>query len=187
MTKDGMLTPTEVRTIERWLNLTRDVSPELGCFEYSLCGDLELDRTVAEIVLSNIQHQLPNWNGEARTIRPHQARTIESLPLFLFTINWADSGPGFSWPEAYYVTYVPELDVRIFTASHDSTEVWDCTDLAIGWEKAHPRPAIGAYWVITRWWRMQEGSDGSPWQNIFSEGLIDDERAQKWRAQVWRQ
>ena len=40
-------------------------------------------------------------------------------PKLLFSINWATSGPGFEWPEAYYVTYIPGLEKYVFTASRD--------------------------------------------------------------------
>jgi hypothetical protein len=50
----------------------------------------------------------------------------------LLCINWADSGPGFSWPEAYHITRIPGFDQHIVTASRDSPDAWGCTDHAIG-------------------------------------------------------
>jgi hypothetical protein len=36
----------------------------------------------------------------------HKDARLRFNPKLLFSINWATSGPGFEWPEAYYVTYV---------------------------------------------------------------------------------
>ena len=49
----------------------------------------------------------PRQRGEAdirlaRDIQDRRAsRKIEVVPQYLLTNNWADSGPGFSWPVAY--------------------------------------------------------------------------------------
>ena len=49
-------------------------------------------------------------------------------PELLFCVNWADSAPGISWPEAYYVTFIPGLDHYVVTASRDSRDLFGCTD-----------------------------------------------------------
>jgi len=38
-------------------------------------------------------------------------------------INWADSGPGYSWPESYYVTYI-EVE-----AERWAEEVWGADEI----------------------------------------------------------
>jgi hypothetical protein len=45
-----------------------------------------------------------------RRHRRHKEARLNFNPQLLFSINWATSGPGFEWPEAYYVTYVPGLE-----------------------------------------------------------------------------
>lgn len=73
-----------------------------------------LDAAVAQILLESQDH-LPQWAAVtndglqfARPIADRRAlRKAEMLPRRLLTINWAESGPGFSWPVAYYATYVP--------------------------------------------------------------------------------
>ena len=72
---------------------------------------------MAAFVLERIQDTLPQWasvklreneNEEAditlaREVKARRARrTVELVPQYLLTINWADSGPGFSWPVAYH-------------------------------------------------------------------------------------
>ena len=89
------------------------------------------DNAVAAIVLERIQLNLPNFgvvdedfNVElSREIRERSAtRTVELLPEHLLTINWANSGPYFDWPERYYMTWLPLFDVFIVTASVDSSD-----------------------------------------------------------------
>ena len=52
-------------------------------------------------------------------------------PIHLFEINWADS-PGWTWPEAYYATFLPGYDVYAVTLSQGSGDSYDYFDLAIG-------------------------------------------------------
>jgi len=55
------------------------------------------------------------------------------IPQYLLTINWADSGPGFSWPVAYHVTWVPICDEYVVTQSADSPDAFGYCDFAIGY------------------------------------------------------
>ena len=77
-----------------------------------------LANAVARLVLERIQDRLPQCalvqgDGEillGRKVQKPQARKINVLPQFLFELNWADSGPGMSWPERYDVAFVPGYD-----------------------------------------------------------------------------
>jgi hypothetical protein len=100
-----------------------------------------IDTAVAQILLERIQDHLPNWTALAgdrfviaRRIFDRRARRkIELWPHHLLTINWADSGPGFSWPVAYKATYVPVFDRTVVTASADCPETFGgVSDVAIG-------------------------------------------------------
>ena len=91
-----------------------------------------------------VERQLPGWSaitddGEFVTERhfrdvsaiPH--RKVAVLPpRHLLTINWADSGPGYSWPVAYYVAWLPYYDRFVVTASADCPEGFGYCDVAIG-------------------------------------------------------
>ena len=74
-------------------------------------------------------------DGEVKLARkvkePSQLPSRILLPKHLFTINWANSAPGLSWPEAYYVTQLPGWDVYIVTASQDTDEIYGYEDFAI--------------------------------------------------------
>ena len=102
----------------------------------------QLEIAVAQILLHRSQGGLPQWGcvsndgkvvrGREKLKRPKDAEPLTLHPQLLLCINWADSGPGFSWPESYHVTRIPGFDKYIFTASRDSTDAWGCTDHAIG-------------------------------------------------------
>ncbi|MEJ1376501.1 MAG: hypothetical protein RPU32_00770, partial [Candidatus Sedimenticola sp. (ex Thyasira tokunagai)] len=110
----------------------------LGGWEYE--GEDKCGNAVARLLLSNIQSRLPQWgtvktDGEVLLARDHSAvrqNAISLMPQHLFTINWADSGPGCSWPEAYYATYLPLYNIYVVTLSQDSPDAYGYEDLAIG-------------------------------------------------------
>ena len=76
-----------------------------------------LSVAVAQILLNRIQGTLPQtgWidaNNDARAsrqeIKRHKDATKLSFsPRLICCINWADSGPGISWIEAYHITFIP--------------------------------------------------------------------------------
>lgn len=93
--------------------------------------DRDLAAAVAHIALAVIQGRLTQCasvcDGEVTLYRQRfdrPSRSVVLLPQHLFTINWADSAPGVSWPESYYVTYFPEYDRFVVTESQDSTDIW---------------------------------------------------------------
>jgi hypothetical protein len=186
-------------SVDRWVSLIRDRSDQIGNSaaantgeEFTTCGDLRLDGEVAKFVLEPVRSRLPEWgyrkeDGSLFTTRPPASPTatkLRAIPLLLFSVNWADSGPGYSWPEAYYVTPVPELGVRIVTASVDCDEIWGCTDLAIGMCRSIGRPEWGTKKIIASWWRRGCGIM-RPWDMFWSPGLISGARARQWRSEVF--
>jgi len=154
----------------------------------------DLSHAVARICLSSVQDRLPQWGyvtqndkvvvtrhpfaGPDRTFTPLEAR-------HLLCINWADSGPGFSWPEDYYVTLLPGFGRFVVTASADSPESYGVLDFAIGWFRSSLDLLDGSRRVLKRWWRTARGSDGSAWAYLFNEGLIDQDEALRMRRTVW--
>ena len=68
------------------------------------------------VLLHAVQGRLPQWaavnpDGKVLLNRKYRRRARGQALAFvaqaICEINWADSGPGFSWPEAYHVVYVP--------------------------------------------------------------------------------
>ena len=190
----------EAAAIERWAALVQSrrgligATPAAGTGEeFTTSGDLALDAFVASVVLDSIQKRLPSysWTGPddvvqfGRGIRPAQVRKVQLLPCHLFSIDWARTAPGLSWPQSYYVTHVPSINRRIVTASMDDSEIWGYPDLAIGLCPAVRSPDFGTKKVIQSWWRRASGCEAEGWEVFWAAGLIDKGRAQQWKKEVF--
>jgi hypothetical protein len=154
-----------------------------------------LQIAVAQILLHDVQDSLPQWaaittDGDLVTNRRrhgrHKDARLRFNPKLLFSINWATSGPGYEWPEAYYVTYVPGLEKYVFTASRDGADAFGCEDHAIGAADKDDDVAEAARKVLTLYWRVQaDGWDQRRWESCIGEGLVDDWAANAWADDVW--
>ena len=152
-----------------------------------------LSIAVAQIILNEIQGELPQWFSKRpnknffgrRHHKRHEAARLAFTPQKILCLNWADSGPGFSWPEEYHVTYIPGFDKHIVTASRDSADVWGCTDHAIGFEDGSLSPEEAAHIAVVKYWRMQEDWGQPRWAYLFSSGLVNAETAEEWADEVW--
>jgi hypothetical protein len=145
----------------------------------------------AQIILHHVQATLPQWssvsggtvNLNRKEYKRHKDARLTFNPQLVCTINWADSGPGYSWPESYHVTYLPGFDKFVITASRDGPDVWGCADHAIGVAEGSLSPIEAAKQAITEFWRMQV--NGPRWAYLFDEGLIDSKTANVWADEVW--
>ena len=151
---------------------------------------------VAQILLHHIQETLPQWASmrgsevslNRKEHKRHKDARLAFNPQLICTINWADSGPGFSWPESYHVTYLPGFDKFVVTASRDGPDAWGCDDHAIGVANGSLGPVDAAKEVVTEFWRMQVDAWEQPrWAYLFDEGLIDTKTADAWVDEVWCQ
>ena len=76
-------------------------------------------RTVARIALAALEDRLPQWAFVTesditlgRDVRPPKERfkgPVQMRSRFLFSLDWAASSPGGSWPRAYYATWLPAM------------------------------------------------------------------------------
>lgn len=158
-------------------------------------GDASLlvENAVARICLESVESQLPQWAAISdgsrvlgRTPRSGRIqRKRELRPCHLFTINWGDSAPGFSWPEAYWVTALPGYEVCIVTGSADSPDAHGYCDFAIGWYRGRPDDPDAAGECIKAWWRAQASYGQLRWSSIFDEGEIDEATASLWADTIW--
>ena len=177
-----------------------DVLKTLG-FEGRASGYGEDDAAVAAMVLERIQDTLPQWASVnireneyeeavitlAREIKArHARRKIELIPKYLLTINWADSGPGFSWPVDYHVTWVPIYDEYIVTQSADSPDAFGYCDFAIGhFPKTNDFVSAAAKAIKEDWeWQRDEFTQ-LRWAYLFGSGLIDEATSLRLREEVW--
>jgi hypothetical protein len=151
-----------------------------------------LDAAAANIVLHRVQRQLPQWaalrDGDAvfgRDARRRRVSTKVKRPVHLFTINWADSAPGFSWPMAYYATEVPAYGHVVVTASADSPEMVGFCDVAVGHYAAGTDLLAQARKIIIAHWTKLHDGGQSRWAYLFDEVLIDEQLADEWADDVW--
>ena len=205
----------ELALVFDWLGVERpkalrriDVEAETGDFDeesegsvrpmrsvHGDYGELALRNAVARLVLSEIQDRLPQWahyngDGEVTLGRKdfrHRPRKGGKRPRFLFEINWADSGPGFCWPEAYHVADLPGFGVLVVTASQDSPDVHGYTDEAIG-SFCQDEPVLeDCRKVITGWWWRRQLNEWEQhrWAELLRTGKVRSEVAEAWAHEVW--
>jgi hypothetical protein len=154
-----------------------------------------IDAAVAQILLERVQDDLPSWTALAgdrfviaRDIFDRRARRkIELWPRHLLTINWADSGPGFSWPVAYKATYVPLFDRTVVTASADCPEAFGgVCDVAIGAFGSQTSILEGSRRIIISDWTNQwREHDQQRWAYLFDTGIVSKTEADAWADEVW--
>jgi hypothetical protein len=145
---------------------------------------------VAQIVLDRIQGRLPQWMGPTGGARPYfdrrVRRKVELWPQHLFTINWADTAPRYSWPVAYKATYVPGFDRTVVTASADCTEVFGVCDIAIGAFGPEVSILQGTRDIIVNHWTWQQDEWGQArWAYLLDTVLVGEAEAQAWADEVW--
>src|SRR5262245_33537973 len=194
------LHPDEKLVLETYLSGAGVESPELAeaCDRLEVPKDVvcrRVDAAVAQVLLHAVQARLPQWSAvrddrvvlSRRYRRRASGQALAFVAQHLFTINWANSGPGFSWPEAYHLVYVPGYERWVVTASQDGGDVWGCSDQAIGFFRAGNDESVErAGRLIRRRWRsMHRDWDQGAWCELFDEGLVPSETAEQWRKRIW--
>ena len=215
MTRDSHLeqiySPTEHAILAYWIETTppdyaRDIdiwqeadgpddrSITLKRSAWGGLNERAVSNAVARIVVEGIQNRLPQWgritsDGNVtfgRDYTPGSRRSIHLLPQFLFAIDWASSGPGISWPEAYHLAYLPFYNRYVVTASFDDTQSYGYTDLAIGHVDGDQDLIEGSKAVILDEWRgALYGWEQRHWEFFWESGLISVETAYEWAREVW--
>lgn len=178
-----LYTDDERRNLDQFFALTA----------FDIPDQIPIAHAVATLALSNVQSRLPQCGivsdqGHLTLTReqfPLWRRDVVLFPQYLFMINWADSAPGISWPETYYVIYLPLIDRYIVTASQDSPDMWGVTDIAIGSFDAECDLLTGSGEVISAWWAMQRNHDQERFAYVWSEGRVSSSLAHHWADEVW--
>jgi hypothetical protein len=148
---------------------------------------------VARIALARVQRSLPQFAivgpehiEFGRDVTAAPSRPVEMVSHHLFTIDWAMSAPGISWPEAYYLTWLPGVDQWLVTSSRDTPEVGGYCDLAMGYFGPDKEPLEGAGMIIGGYWSDQYLDYDQPrWEVFFEAGLITFEMANEWADEIW--
>ena len=153
--------------------------------------DKALANAVARIALAPVRLSLPRWgasaDGEVYHTRQKDLdsklpqRGFRSPPVLALSLNWANSGPGFSWPLDYYVAWLPFYDEYVVTVSYDDPIVAGYLDLAIGTLPEKAEVEVHLKQVIqTHWEETAEYLHG--WQECWNNGIVEDPWA--WRNEI---
>lgn len=109
-------------------------------------------------------------------------------PQHLFTLNWADSGPGFSWPEAYFLVWLPVFERYVVTASQDSPDCYGFEDIAIGWQFFdEDRVGLARDIILANWGSVHKPHSEEGWAYLFASGIVSESEAESWRDVIWPQ
>ena len=194
----SIYSPDEQALIEAWLrsdgidgqidNLLIAAGFEANCDPYT-----RLDAWVGAFAVAEIQSRLPNCgicreDGVilTRKFREVPDRKVTGMIRHLFTINWADSAPGISWPVAYNLVWLPGFDRFVVTASADGTDMFGYCDFALGHFGADEDWRQAAKEILQGDWRgAYESWDQAPWAYLFDSGVVPEAEAMAWRAEAW--
>ena len=150
-----------------------------------------IDNAVARIALAPVRKNLPTWGGlgkdgafhsrqsENESILPE--RGYRSDPVHVLSINWASSGPSYSWPLKYYISWIPYYERYVVTVSYDSPEVEGYLDLAIGDLSEGASVEKDLKSVILRHWD-RDSMYLQGWEGVIDPGIVKDPWA--WREEV---
>ncbi len=167
---------------------------EINC---DLCRHISAESVaVARILLRDDTRHLPHWgvfDGDGTVIEGRDESWKERLkgPVgiinrTLFEINWATTGPIYSWPERYTACPVPGEDISVIVASVDCSDVFGYTDFALDWVEDSDDLVEKAGEVIRDWWMTPIAAWNQPrWESFTEGGLVDRETALVWREAVW--
>lgn len=159
------------------------------------CLDTAVRNAVARMALARVQRSLPQiafFSEEGiklgRPLKNPPARLIEMLSRRLFTIDWAMTAPMVSWPESYYLTWMPGVEQWLVTSSRDTPEIGGYCDTALGCFESGKDPIEGAGVVIGGYWCDQMVEYGQPrWEMFFDAGMVSREEAESWADEVWQE
>ena len=104
----------------------------------------------------------------------------------LFKINWADSGPGVSWPESYRLFFIPYANRYVLVASSDSDESFGYRDFAIGYFSADDDVLENVErTVVADWDQRRDQCRQDRWSAFIDHGLVSSQMALEWANSVW--
>lgn len=149
---------------------------------------------VAQLCLNQLQNRLPHWTAfnsreylEGRKGFSHEANSKAIHSLHLCEINWATSGPGFSWPENYYLHYLEGYEILILTISQDTPDAYGYVDLAVSAVSIPYLENISeaAKQLLSRWWAIHSNYIDEGWESLLQQGLISESEALSLRDDIW--
>ena len=150
-----------------------------------------IDNAVARIALAPIRSSLPVWGSyqdgqvfhtrQKENKRELPSRGYRSDPVLIVSINWADSGPGISWPVKYYISWIPYYERYVVTVSYDSPEVEGYLDIAIGDLPEGCKIETDLKEVIKNHWD-RDAMYIQGWADCLDSGIVKDPWS--WREEI---
>lgn len=186
----GIKRPESLVEVDVYQPVSKGVYVKSG--QYS--SEYDVPNAVARLALARIQDSLPAWAGvndkgeyfSSRQYTRSEVAMVNYHPQHLFTINWADSGPGFSWPEAYYLVWLPVFERYVITASQDSPDCYGFEDVAIGWQFFdEDRVELAKDIILANWGSVHKPNYEEGWAYLFGTGLVSEDEANSWREEIW--
>ena len=154
-------------------------------------GYQAIRNAVARIALAPIRDGLPVWgtyaDGQVRHSRQRDqqgdlpVRGYRSDPVLAVAINWADSGPGCSWPLTYHVAWIPVYDQYVVTVSYDTDDIEGYLDVAIGCLPEGAGVETDLKEVIQGHWE-RDAYNLQAWSYCINPGIVKDPYA--WRDEI---
>jgi hypothetical protein len=198
---EDIYSPDEQRLLEAWfqsrsLSLEDEALLELLGFDHDPCeAYTRLDAWVGAFAVRDIQARLPNCGigrsdgGYVLTrpiVKSRRSKKVASAVRFLFRINWANSGPGFSWPADYHLMWLAGFERWVLCYSADSPDAMGYCDFALGAFGAECDWRESVREILVEDWRFQWSEWGqSPWEELWDTGLVTEEEAMAWRKEAW--
>ena len=198
---EDIYSPDEQRLLQAWfqsrsLSLEDEALLEVWGFDHDPCeAYTRLDAWVGAFAVRDIQERLPNCgighaDGSYLLTRPivknRRSKKVASAVRFLFRINWANSGPGFSWPADYHLMWLAGFERWVLCYSADSPDAMGYCDFALGAFGAECDWRESVREILVEDWRFQWSEWGqSPWEELWDTGLVTEEEAMAWRSEAW--
>jgi hypothetical protein len=148
---------------------------------------------LARMVLSGIEDTLPVFIAVNRgaTIVTRKSRaprspSVRALPISLLEVNWADSAPGISWPEAYHVGWLPGFNRWVLTSSRDTPELDGyCDRVLCHFDQCDDPAAEAGRRIQAEWQRLKSAYGQARWACLLFAGRITQDEAMRMASTVW--
>lgn len=157
---------------------------------------VNLANAVARLALSRLEILGQGWgdghgSNQGRSVTSFRDGydgfcDIDLYPLYLFGVDWALPTDLDCFPEYYYLTWFPEFDRYVVTASVNTKETYGVSDFAIGWDSASNKRIELCQDVIRSYWDdVHKPFNGFGWGSVISTGLVPEHLAQEWKLATW--
>ena len=157
---------------------------------------VNLANAVARLALSRLEFLGRGWNSheslpyllsKGHTRDGYEGQyDIDLYPLYLFGVNWSLPPDSTILQEYYYLTWFPEFDRYVVTASVNNKDTYGVSDFAIGWDSASNKRIELCREIILRYWDdVHKPFNGFGWNEVTTTGLVPEDLALDWRAETW--